>query len=205
MTPLMSAGSERTHQQRRRSAPRWDVVLSVAHGHPDFNDIMAGPVSELLGGLLHDAGYRVRVVQNLVDRIHLDQNRTEARGTVYREAILDLIRQGARLHLDIHSFPPQSARFAGRDIVLLHTQRVQDYRWLVQYRDLLRAASRRIKWNSRVEIQSSSRINDIVIESVKNGQPTDRNALVEHNEAGDEVHYASAHLLAIQALLGSPG
>lgn len=183
-----------------------DVLISLPHANPAFNDVAALPIGQLLTGLLRDADYRVESYAMLLDRIHVDANRREARGTVFRQEILRRVQSGVRLLIDLHSFPAVggSGRFTGRDIVLLHTPGAQDYAFLKRYRGLLEDAATALKWPARIEIQKSERINDICIEAVENGQPTTANLLAEHNEAGDEIQFASLHFHAIQRLLGRP-
>lgn len=176
-----------------------DCLLTVPHGAPG-NDVAAPLVARALHRRLRDAGYSSLLLLNRVDRLEVaDGNRPEARELPFRKMILEHVP--AKLLIDVHSFPDHAERYHGKDIVLLHTERVQTVKFLELYARYLRAAAEVLGARSAVvEIMEHQHTDDVVEEAVRHGQKTNANMLAEHNEQGDCSLYATMHELAVASL-----
>lgn len=189
----------------------WDVVLTVPHGNPG-EDRSALDVARVLDLKLTDSGFDTAMLATLYSRKKGDANRPETRGRPFRKAIDEVLKKkkGTKLFIDVHSFRPMSKRFAGKDIVLLHTEGLQDIAFLKHYAFLLRKAARKKRYKDfLVRVEPARKPNDVCQQARDFGVACDSIMLAEHNDLDDSMgsahYYAPLHLFAIKHLAKERG
>ena len=174
-----------------------DVLLTVPHGAPG-NDLNAPPVARALAEALRSKGAQVELLISECCRYTTaDMNRAEGRGSDFRNAIAEVVTDlNPQLVIDVHSYPGDIARFAGQDIVLLHTEGLQDREWLCEYaRELAKTEG------LNVCVQPSEYPSDLCEQVRELGVAPNRIMLAEHNNDGDPGLYAEAHARVIERML----
>ncbi len=179
---------------------RYDVILTVPHGGPG-NDRGARPVASQLAKVLDADSWSVLQAVNARPRRLSDMNRSGARKKAFRRAVADAVAGGCGMLIDVHSFEPDSRRFAGKDVVLLHTPGLQDEGFYASYADCLRRDAEALGRPIDVRVEPAKYEDDVCIQAAELGQRPDSMLLAEHDSGGPLGLYALLHALAINRFL----
>jgi hypothetical protein len=183
-------------------------MLAVPHGNPGENRA-ALDIARLLDLKLVDSGFDSALLATAYTRKKDALEVIESRDRTFRKAVDEVLKKkkGTRLFLDVHSFRPMHKKFAGKDIVLLHTEG-QDLAFLKHYAFLLKKAARKRHYKDFVcRVEKAVKSNDLCRQAKELG--SDTVVCVEHNDLVDAMgsanYYAPLHVFAIKKLAKERG
>lgn len=180
-----------------------DILLTVPHGNP-ADDKLAPAVADSLYAKLQAKGFSAKLLGNMLSRHIVDANRPVGRSLPFRVGVRKEVQFGAKLLIDVHSYPLSAPEYRGDDIVLLRTPQIQDMVFYKRYVLLLNSVAQELGIPSfSAVIAPAKKVDDLVIEAFELGQPSNALMLAEHKEDGDPDLYAHIHAEAIQRLLHS--